>query len=125
VLLSLRRAHLVPFLGGTIMKLKTIFAAAVLAATAGPAFAEDLKFALTNASEYQIDEFYASPANDDNWGEDILGQDVLEGGLSGTVTIADGSDQCAYDLKAVDEDGEEHVLEDLDLCKTPEVTFNK
>ena len=107
------------------MKLKFIFAAVVLASTAVSAFAEDVKFNLTNASDYQIDEFYASPANDDNWGDDILGQDVLEGGLSGTVTIADGSDQCAYDLKAVDEDGEEHVLEDLDLCTTPEVTFNK
>lgn len=107
------------------MKLKTIFAAAVLVVAAAPAFAEDLKFNLTNASDFQIDEFYASPANDDDWGDDILGQDVLEGGLSGVVTIADGSDQCAYDLKAVDEDGEEHVLEDLDLCKTPEVTFDK
>lgn len=104
---------------------KFLIAAGVFAALAAPAFAEDVKFTLTNASEYTIDEFYASPANDENWGEDILGEDVLEGGNAGTVTIADGSTECLYDLKAVDEDGAEHVLEDLDLCKTPEVTFNK
>ena len=107
------------------MKFRILVAAALVAAFAAPALAEDVQFTLTNASEYNIDEFDASPANDENWGEDILGEDILEGGTAGTVTIADGSTECVYDLKAVDEDGAEHVLEDLDLCKTPEVTFNK
>ncbi|MGB8817260.1 MAG: hypothetical protein WCC66_04975 [Rhizobiaceae bacterium] len=107
------------------MKFTLTAAALMLAASAGFALAEDAKFTLDNQSDYQIDEFYASPANDDQWGEDILGQDVLEGGSSGTVTIADGSDQCVYDLKAVDEDGNEHVLEDLDICARPNVIFNK
>ncbi len=107
--------------------MKAILTAATMffAATTGFAFAEDVKFTLANESDYQIDEFYASAANDDQWGEDILGQDVLEGGQSGTVTIADGSDQCEYDLKAIDEDGTEHVLEDLNICESPNVTFNK
>lgn len=107
------------------MKLTSIFIGITLSAFAVPALAEDVNFNLINSSEYQIDEFYASPANDENWGDDILGQDVLEGGKSGTVTIADGSEECEYDLKAVDEDGEEHILEDLDLCKNPEVNFSK
>lgn len=104
---------------------KLTAAALLLAASTTFAMAEDVKFTLDNQSEYTIDEFYASPANTDEWGEDILGQDVLEGGASGTVTIADGSDQCLYDLKAVDEDGVEHELNDLDICTRPNVTFNK
>ena len=107
------------------MKTRILAALGLVTVLSAPAFAEDVKFTLTNASEYQIDEFYASPANDENWGDDILGQDVLEGGQAGTVTITDGSTECLYDLKAVDEDGQEHVLEDLDLCATPDVTFNK
>jgi hypothetical protein len=107
------------------MKLKYAAAALIFAASTGFANAEAVKFTLDNQSGFNIDEFYASPANTDSWGEDILGQDVLEGGTSGTVTIADGSDQCVYDLKAVDEDGVEHELTDLDICKNPTVTFNK
>lgn len=107
------------------MKFRILAAAVLVAGFSTAACAEDVKFTLDNQSDFTIDEFYASPANTDEWGEDILGQDVLEGGQSGTVTIADGSDQCVYDLKAVDEDGTEHELMDLDICKSPNVTFNK
>ena len=105
---------------------KTILAAAaIFVAFSTVAFADEAKFQLTNNSTFQIDAFYASPANDDQWGEDILGQDVLAGGESGTVTIADGSPECVYDLKAVDETGAEHELEGLNICETPQVTFDK
>ena len=107
------------------MKFRILAAAMFAAGFSSVAYAEDVKFQLENHSEFSIDEFYASPANTDEWGEDILGQDILEGGQSGTVTIADGSDQCSYDLKAVDEDGKEHELMGLDICKTPTVTFEK
>lgn len=106
--------------------IKTILATtAFFAVVSTAAFAEEVKFNLTNNSSYQIDAFYASPANEDNWGEDILGQDVLEGGMHGAVTIADGSAECLYDLKAVDETGAEHEMTDLNICENPEVTFDK
>ena len=103
------------------------FPIALLALFALPAhaLAEDVKFNLKNSSSFTIDELYASPSTEDEWGEDILGADTLAGGESGVVTIADGSDQCKYDLKAVAEDGTEHELEALDLCETPDVEFNK
>ncbi len=108
-----------------LLKTTILGLAALVAAFSTAAYADDATFTLTNNSDYQIDAFYSSPANDDQWGDDILGQDVLEGGQSGTVTIADGSTECVYDLKAVDESGAEHVLEDLDICKSPSVTFDK
>lgn len=107
------------------MKFRILAAVAFTAGVSTVAYAEDVKFELANNSEFQIDEFYASPSNMDDWEEDILGQDVLEGGQTITITIADGSDQCAYDLKAVEEDGTEHVMEDLDVCENPKVEFNK
>lgn len=107
------------------MKSTILGLAALAAVFSTAAFADDATFTLTNNSAYQIDAFYASPANDDQWGDDILGQDVLEGGQNGTVTIADGSTECVYDLKAVDETGAEHELKGLDICKNPSVTFDK
>jgi hypothetical protein len=105
---------------------KTILGLAALAAVfSTAAYADDAVFTLTNNSSYQIDAFFASPANDDQWGDDILGQDVLAGGQNGTVTIPGGSPECIYDLKAVDETGAEHVLEDLNICESPAVTFDK
>ncbi len=91
----------------------------------GSAMAEEVKFNLKNSSDFSIDELYASPSTEDAWGEDILGVDILAGGESGVATIADGSEECKYDLKAVAEDGTEHVLEALDLCETPDVEFTK
>ena len=97
----------------------------VSALSAGPALADDLKFSLVNNSDYVIDEFYASPANIDEWGDDILGQDTLDAGGTGTVTMQGGGDVCLYDVKVVDEEEAEHVLEDVDLCTLNEVTFTK
>lgn len=107
------------------MKTTILGLAALVAAFSTAAYADDATFTLTNNSSYQIDAFFASPANDDQWGEDILGQDVLEGGQNGTVTIPGGSPECIYDLKAVDETGAEHELKGLNICESPAVTFDK
>ncbi len=107
------------------MKSRLSLALAVFLTMSGSALAEEVKFNLKNSSDFTIDELYASPSTENNWGEDILGVDVLAGGEGGVVTIADGSEECKYDLKAVAEDGTEHVLEALDLCDTPDVEFTK
>lgn len=107
------------------MKLRVCLAAAAFVALSGTAFAEEVKFTLKNNSDFSIDELYASPSTENAWGEDILGVDILAGGESGVATIADGSAECKYDLKAIAEDGTEHVLEALDLCETPDVEFTK
>ncbi|MEO4001590.1 hypothetical protein [Mesorhizobium sp. CAU 1732] len=92
-----------------------------LLATAIPAQADDLVFMLDNQSSYSIVEFYASPSDVGNWEDDILGTDVMASGDSGRVTIADGREQCEYDLRIVFEDGD--VTEDTtDLCETGSYT---
>lgn len=98
----------------------SVIAAACLAA---PAFAEDITYTLHNQTSYVVMEFYTSPANDNDWGYDILGADVLLAGESADVLIADGSDQCVYDLRFVFDDGE--VLEDygVDICELAEYTL--
>jgi hypothetical protein len=106
--------------------MKTRLIPALLAAAlASPALAENLQFTLTNNSDYTIDEFYVSSPDANDWGDDVLGQDTLAGGQVANITITGGGDACDYDVKAVDEAGEEHVAESLDVCQTPNVTFDK
>ena len=100
---------------------KYLIAAAALALSSAPALAEDLVFLFDNQSSTAVLELYASPSDVRSWEEDILGQDVLPSGEAVRVTIADGREQCGYDLRIVFDDGE--VLENTtDLCETGSYT---
>ncbi len=99
--------------------LRSAALASALAVLAMPA-AADIVFSLTNETENDIVFFYASPSSSEEWGDDILGDQILEAGGSGTVTIA--SDECEFDIKAVFDD-EEEVTDSVNLCETTEYTF--
>ena len=92
---------------------------------ASPALADDIQFSLINNSEYVVDQFYASVAGGDSWGDDILGQDTLPGGGTATITLTGAGEECLFDLKVVDEEDAEHEIEGVDLCENSEVTFTK
>jgi len=96
------------------MYLKSL--AACLCLTAAPAFAEDLVFDLINASSANLQELYVSAEDSAEWGDDVLGMEVLAAGEQGAVTIADGRDICAYDLQFVMDTGA--IIEGTaDLCE--------
>lgn len=100
------------------MKLATLaLAAAGIVAFSGVALAEDLTFQLTNKSSYTITKFFTSPTTTDNWEEDVFGDGVLPSGNTVPITVADGSDQCIYDMKFVPEGADEFVVNGIDLCK--------
>ena len=101
------------------MNLKTLVAA--FAFIGAPAFAEDLVFSLINNSSQPLTNLYVSLPEVDEWGDDILGVDVLAPGESATVTIADGATVCDYDLQIVMEN--ETTMEGTaDLCEVNEFT---
>jgi hypothetical protein len=87
------------------------------------ALAEDLVFTLTNSSSSGIIDFYTSPATTESWEEDLLVESVLPSGNYVDVSIADGSDQCEYDMKFVFEDGSEFVEGAVNLCDLGEYTL--
>ena len=81
-----------------------------------PAFAKKEKKAtikVVNQSKWEIHHLYLSSAADKKWGPDQLGDDVLKTGASFTLTNIDCDD---YDIKLVDEDGDECVVEEVNLC---------
>ena len=81
-----------------------------------PTFAAPKKKAtvkIINQSKWEIHHIYLSPTSDENWGPDQLEDEILEKGESLTLTGIDCDD---YDIKVVDEDGDECVIEEVSLC---------
>lgn len=106
------------------LKLCGALIAVGLAAMPAASFAEDLTFVLTNGSSYAVKSFFTSPAEVDNWEEDVFGENYLPAGNQVNVTIADGREQCTYDLKFVLEDDSEFIESGIDLCQLGEYTLS-
>lgn len=68
---------------------------------------------LRNRSNWAILSIYLSPVSQTSWGPDQLGANVLHTGETFTLT---GVSCDHYDLKLVDEDRDECVLRDVDIC---------
>jgi hypothetical protein len=91
--------------------------AAVLACTlfAAPAFAEfEATVVIQNDSQWSIHNLYLSDVDSEEWGPDQLGDEVIESG-GGKFTLTDIPCD-AYDVKLVDEDGDECVVNAIALC---------
>jgi hypothetical protein len=68
---------------------------------------------VTNQSKYEIQELYVSPSNTDDWGNDLLGDETIAtGGQFVVRSILPG----VYDIKVVDEDEDECIVESVDLA---------
>ena len=85
-------------------------AAIALIAMLAPAFA--LELIIVNKSEYDIHELYVSKSHSSKWGPDQLRKDTIDAGEKFTLRNVDPG---TYDLKVVDEDGTECVIEDADF----------
>lgn len=68
---------------------------------------------VVNKSDWEIHHFFLSPSEEDHWGPDQLRDDVI--GTDDAFTL--NSIPCdTYDVKLVDEDGDECVVEAVDIC---------
>lgn len=104
--------------------MKFRFLPALLAITvATPAFAQDLVITINNGSSMALAQFFTSPVGVEEWEEDVFGDSVLPSGNTVDVTIADGREQCEYDLKFVMEDGQE-LVGTQDMCAEPTFTLS-
>jgi hypothetical protein len=88
-------------------------AALLLCAVSLPLSAAKANVRITNLSDYTIHHLFLSPVSEDKWGADQLRDDVIESEASFTIT---GIPCDSYDVKVVDEDGDECVIEEVDIC---------
>jgi hypothetical protein len=68
---------------------------------------------IKNKSDWEIHQFFLSPVETDKWGPDQLGEQVIATG--GTFTLK-GVPCDSYDVMLVDEDGDECVVSEVDIC---------
>lgn len=68
---------------------------------------------IDNDSNYAVHHLFLTPAHAIAWGPDQLGTDVL---FPHEIAHLSGLDCSDYDLKLIDDDGDECVVEDIDLC---------
>ena len=108
-------------------RLATAAAAAMLAlggpAPVAQAQTGDPSFNLVNRSGQVIFEVYASPATDNNWGPDRLGQSVVPAGRSFVIRLPQG--ECVYDVRVVYErsGGPAEERRNINLCNVRDLVF--
>lgn len=72
---------------------------------------------IKNKSDWEIHHFFLSPTDQDKWGADQLGDAVIAtGGNFDLHKVPCDS----YDIKLVDEDGDECVIGGVDICASKE-----
>jgi len=101
-----------------------VIAGSIHTLSAGPAAQNaKLDFTLVNKTGLTIVELYVSPAKDDEWGDDVLGQDVLKNNETADIEFSPKAKTCAWDMKIIDEDKDSVEWANLDLCKANEITL--
>lgn len=76
-----------------------------------------------NGSPHAINEIYVSPESADQWGEDRLGEHMLETGASLRLRLGRMRD-CMFDAKVVYDDASREEHRGLNLCHTRQITFD-
>ena len=86
--------------------------------TAGgpPAHGGERHVLLTNETRQPIVEIYVSDDGNGNWQGDLLGSDFLLPGASVRVDMPDRNGNCRVDVKAVLNDGSDHIERGVKVC---------
>jgi hypothetical protein len=114
----MHRFFLRPILGLFVMVM--LFAVGLQQAHADPR-----DFTLINSTGETISFVYVGPSSSDDWGDDILGADILSAGQRLNITFSRfRPGDCLYDIKVVTTSNREGYLWKVDLCSTTTVTFN-
>lgn len=108
---------------------RSLFGAMALsvAVYASVAHAVDRDFTTHNDVGATITQLYVSPSNVVQWGPDQLGSHVLPNGAAVTLHFNPSNypRQCVFDIKIVEEDGDQSVLHGINLCTITDVTFSR
>lgn len=76
-----------------------------------------------NQTGWPILRLYASSGGD--WGQDLLGSNVLLPGRSVVLTLDDGSGACRYSLLAEFENGQSRQRDGIDACNVSDDYFTR
>ncbi len=80
---------------------------------AAPAGDQMSNLAVHNKSKWAVHHLFLSPANENEWGQDQLGDNTIEPGATFTLKNIPCN---TYDIKVVDEDGDECMVKGEKFC---------
>lgn len=87
--------------------------AALLIAAPALAAKSDSQVEIVNRSDWDIHQLYLSSVDEDEWGPDQLGDEIIPSGGSFTLHSIPCDD---YDVQLIDEDGDACVVSGVSLC---------
>lgn len=91
----------------------------------GVAFAQsDNDFTLVNKTGYTLESVFVSPNDTKEWGEDIMGKDVVKDDEEVKITFSPKAEATIYDLKVIYDDKTEVIWQDLELPKINKLTIH-
>lgn len=82
-----------------------------------------LDFKLVNKTGVNIASVYIGPHDSDEWGDDIMEDDILRNGESVDITFHPKAKAAKWDLRIEDKDGESVEWENLDLTEINVLTI--
>ena len=106
--------------------MRKIIAAGVAAAsllTATLAWAAPQDFDIHNKTGQAIITLQVAPSGEEEWGEDILGVDVLADDESAEVTFDRDAEACLFDIRVTYQDGDEGDWRQINLCETTDIVL--
>lgn len=80
-------------------------------------------FTVNNQTGHVVMTLNVSPSNEDQWGPDILGREVLANGESAEISFARGETQCLWDIRATYDDGDTTDMRGVNLCEVATVNL--
>ncbi len=84
-----------------------------------------LSYDVVNNTGVTLIDVFVTPAETDNWGKDILPNDVFENGSTIKVTIPpDYGETCMFDMKITDAAGGHITFTNIDICKIIKLKIN-
>ena len=87
--------------------------------------AQALTFDVVNNTGVTLVDVYVTPAETNNWGNDILPNNLFEDGMTINVTIpATYGETCMFDMKITDGVGGHITFSGIDACKLITLQIN-
>jgi len=109
------------------MKKKILVLFVMILFTVSSGFSQALTFNIVNNTGYDLYGLYVSPAEDSNWGDDLLTNEMFFNGNEVTVDIReDYGKTCMFDIRVTIDASEvdDIVFTQADLCRIHTITLN-
>lgn len=84
--------------------------------------AVNLDFTLHNKTDKVVVSMFVSGHDDDHWGDDVLGKDVLGDGESTEIKFSEGTASDSYDMRLEFDDKTTSTWGDLKLSEITDIT---